>query len=380
MTLNHHISHLNSLAFPNGDSTNVVPAYEGYFPNPVAVSDTFYIGMNPNVFYMDGNYTFYDALFLGQEYYPNQHFTMWTLWLDKNFITETTDLMFNGALFPILEPATNRCLPVGGVRLNNVDASSAAIDWINSYMSAYSTIEYGVEGFEQGCGTIIDNITTSNIVLNNLEPNTRYTIYIRSCCISDNIYSYSDWESISFQTLDTTCAVVENLDTIYVQDVRARIRWDITSDEVLFCQMEWGESGFEQGSGNFKNNIYDTTYFFQNLAAGTTYDVYVRTYCPRSNVYGDWQKLTFTTDGNNIDEAENQLPISVNPNPTTGMVEVTLPQGYENQTVEVYDVQGKLLQSQCLQNGKATFNLSECPNGVYVIKVGNTSCRVVKRK
>ena len=167
---------------------------------------------------------------------------------------------------------------------------------------------------------------------------------------------------------------------LYVRDVRAKIRWDNPSAEVSHCELEWGESGFEQGQGNYVRYVYDTSYSFQNLAAATAYDVYIRTYCPRSNVYGDWQKLTFTTEGNSINEAENQLPISVNPNPTTGMVEVTLPQGYENQTVEVYDVQGKLLQSQHLQNGKATFNLSEYPNGVYVIKVGNSSCRVVKSK
>ena len=371
---------------------NSFPIFEAYFTNPIAVADTFYIGMNSNGVLAPMYYSDNPSLLPNDSYRRNYSLlvtrtspiaipnVIYCSWIHAPFDNANRkeweqNIYFNG-FFPILE--AHSCPQVVEISADSLTYNSAYIAWNLPYASSFFRLEYGKEGFVQGNGTIIDNINATNITLNNLEPNTRYIAYIQSHCISND--TSSSWTSISFQTLDTTCAVVENLDTIYVQDVRARIRWDITSDEVLFCQMEWGESGFEQGSGNFKNNIYDTTYFFQNLAAGTTYDVYVRTYCQRSGIYSDWQKLTFTTDANSIDEAENQLPISVNPNPTTGMVEVTLPQGYENQTVEVYDVQGKLLQSQRLQNGKATFNLSEYPNGVYVIKVGNASCRVVKSK
>ena len=348
---------------------NSFPIFEAYFTNPIAVADTFYIGMNSNGVLAPMYYSDNPSLLPNDSYRRNYSLlvtrtspiaipnVIYCSWIHAPFDNANRkeweqNIYFNG-FFPILE--AHSCPQVVEISADSLTYNSAYIAWNLPYASSFFRLEYGKEGFVQGNGTIIDNINATNITLNNLEPNTRYIAYIQSHCISND--TSSSWTSISFQTLDTTCAVVENLDTIYVQDVRARIRWDITSDEVLFCQMEWGKSGFEQGSGNFKNNIYDTTYFFQNLAAATTYDVYVRTYCPRSGIYSDWQKLTFTTDGNSIDEAENQLPISVNPNPTTGMVEVTLPQGYENQAVEVYDVQGKLLQSQRLQNGKATFNL-----------------------
>ena len=371
---------------------NSFPIFEAYFTNPIAVADTFYIGMNSNGV-------------LSPMYYPNAQ----TLWSDNSdrrnysfLVTKTSyrtnprviycswihapfdnanrkeweqNTYFNG-FFPILE--AHSCPQVVEISADSLTYNSAYIAWNLPYASSFFRLEYGKEGFVQGNGTIIDNINATNITLNNLEPNTRHIAYIQSHCTSND--TSSSWTSISFQTLDTMCPALENLRMLYVRDVRAKIRWDNPSPEVSHCELEWGESGFEQGQGNYVRYVYDTSYSFQNLAAGTTYDVYVRTYCPRSNVYGDWQKLTFTTEGNSIDEAENQLPISVNPNPTTGMVEVTLPQGYENQTVEVYDVQGKLLQSQRLQNGKATFNLSEYPNGVYVIKVGNASCRVVKSK
>ncbi|MBO7227361.1 MAG: T9SS type A sorting domain-containing protein [Bacteroidales bacterium] len=370
------------------DSVNGnVPIYEAYFDYPIAVNDTFYIGMNVNCVLEPNHYnlpiwpTNIDSML----YYSFQVLVayqdvidQWTNWIDSPFSRNYTQRTSGnyGAFFPILTPPT--CPTIMETKVDSLTYCSAHIGWRQTYVSSYCRIEYGEEGFVRGSGTMVDNITTADVTLNNLLPNTGYDVYLQSyCAASDTV---SGWRKISFVTLDTMCPALENLRMLYVRDVRAKIRWDNPSPEVSHCELEWGKSGFEQGQGNYVRYVYDTSYSFLSLAAGTTYDVYIRTYCPRSNVYGDWQKLTFTTDGNSINEAENQLPISVNPNPTTGMVDVTLPQGYENQTVEVYDVQGKLLQSQCLQNGKATFNLSEYPNGVYVIKVGNASCRVVKSK
>ena len=367
-----------------------VPVFEAFFDYPFSMNDTFYIGMNSNGVLRKEYST--DTTTLWPNNSLRKHYSLW--WMRVNeYVNNLYDwnwihaphgevyrywLPINalGGLHPIISPPT--CPTIIETKVDSLTYCSAHIGWRQTYVSTYCRIEYGVEGFVRGTGTTIDNITTTDVILNNLLPNTGYDVYLQSyCAASDTV---SGWRKISFVTLDTMCPALENLRMLYVRDVRAKIRWDNPSPEVSHCELEWGESGFEQGQGYYVRYVYDTSYSFLSLAAGTTYDVYIRTYCPRSNVYGDWQKLTFTTEGNSIDEAENQLPISVNPNPTTGMVEVTLPQGYENQTVEVYDVQGKLLQSQRLQNGKATFNLSEYPNGVYVIKVGNANCRVVKSK
>ena len=367
-----------------------VPVFEAFFDYPFSMNDTFYIGMNSNGVLRKEYST--DTTTLWPNNSLRKHYSLW--WMRVNeYVNNLYDwnwihaphgevyrywLPINalGGLHPIISPPT--CPTIIETKVDSLTYCSAHIGWRQTYVSTYCRIEYGVEGFVRGTGTAIDNITTTDVTLNNLMPNTGYDVYLQSyCAASDTV---SGWRKISFVTLDTVCPALENLRMLYVRDVRAKIRWDNPSAEVSHCELEWGESGFEQGQGNYVRYVYDTSYSFLSLAAGTTYDVYIRTYCPRSNVYGDWQKLTFTTEGNSIDEAENQLPISVNPNPTTGMVEVTLPQGYENQAVEVYDVQGRLLQSQRLQNGKATFNLSEYPNGVYVIKVGNANCRVVKSK
>ena len=89
----------------------------------------------------------------------------------------------------------------------------------------------------------------------------------------------------------------------------------------------------------------------------------------------------FTTQNIGINTADNgNTIIDIPPNPTTGIIEISLPQEFENQEVQLYDLQGTLLQTKVLHGGVATFDLSSYPNGVYIIKVGETSCRVMKTK
>lgn len=162
---------------------------------------------------------------------------------------------------------------------------------------------------------------------------------------------------------------------------RAKVTWHTITNNIEYCEMEWGESGFEQGRGNYVHHIYDSTYFFSTLTSGTTYDVYIRSYCPHLNEYSTWQQMSFTTQNIGINTAnDSNTIIDIYPNPTTGIVEVSLPQEFENQEVQLYDLQGTLLQTKVLHGGVATFDLSSYPNGVYIIKVGETSCRVVKTK
>lgn len=89
----------------------------------------------------------------------------------------------------------------------------------------------------------------------------------------------------------------------------------------------------------------------------------------------------FTTQNIGINTADNgNTIIDIYPNPTTGIVEVSLPQEFENQDIKLYNLQGSLLQTKVLNGGVATFDLSSYPNGVYIIRVGETSCRVLKTK
>ena len=72
-------------------------------------------------------------------------------------------------------------------------------------------------------------------------------------------------------------------------------------------------------------------------------------------------------------------PIKIYPNPTTQYVFVELDAMDEQDRVLVYDLQGKLLQSNPFNDTKIRIDLTEYPSGLYIVKVGNRFGKVVKK-
>lgn len=366
--------------------------YEAYFDNPISLTDTFFIGSNANCrvyydYYNEGNYD-YNGIscpgFIGIDrnvVMNNNEVTYWYMFPFENgeFIGEPPqENYYNSRLFyPILESPT--CQTVNRIMINDISPNDVLLNWDWSYNATYYRLEYGEEGFMQGTGILYDSISSTSFNITNLNPNTRYDIYLQKYCeIADTI---SSWKKVEVYTLDTICSSVENINLQYANAQDATINWNVPSEEVTHYEIEWGESGFVQGSGIYATNINTTSYTFDSLTPTTTYDVYIRSYCPRSELYSEWLSFSFTTsDSISINIVPEIIPITVTPNPTTGIVEVALPQGFENREVQLYDLQGILLQTKVLQTGIATFDLSAYPNGVYIIKVGEASCRVVKNK
>ena len=388
----------NLTGAPSIDSSWNIPIYEAFFRNSITVSDTFYIGMNPNcVPRTFGQQASHSCKWPITD---NSKYTFSFFTLSKFFSPDSTEAIFTffpfdslyrinwtgeicpifGGFYPIMEPAPYSCYPITKLKADSVSYNRAYTSWEQAVTSTYYQMEYGEVGFQHGTGVFIDSIMSQELWLNNLETNTKYEVYVRAYCDAEDSASVSPWRKVAFETFDTTCAAIANPTTVYVQDKLARISWEITDkEEVSNCEIEWGESGFARGSGNRVNNLQDTTYLFRNLSPNTSYEAFIRTYCPRSDVYSPWIKVSFTTETSGIEEAESS-PIEVHPNPTTGIVEITLPQGYENKEVHIYNIHGTLLQTKQAEATKLSFDLSTYSDGVYIIKIDNYSTRIVKTK
>ena len=384
--LQYPYSQYRNAIFPNGDSSGIQKVYETYFSTPRALTDTFYIGMNHNIHIPNAPQFHFinNNLLIGYEStpYDYRYYSSWLVHINHTDAYHEVRSPYYGGLFHIIEPNIDICPNVNNLWVENVDTNSAVIEWIRPYIATYYNVEYGIEGFARGTGTIVDSIDENNttMMLSDLLPNTNYEFYIQAYCSAND--TLSNWRKVSFHTLnpiDFMCPAVENLDTMYVFDTRAKVSWNTITNNIEHCEMEWGESGFEQGQGNYVRYIYDSSYFFSTLTPGTTYDVYVRSYCPHLNEYSVWEYLSFTTQNIGINTADNTL-IDIYPNPTKGIVEVSLPQEFENQDIKLYNLQGVLLQTKVLHGGITQFDISSLPDGVYIIKVGETSCRVVKTK
>ncbi len=84
------------------------------------------------------------------------------------------------------------------------------------------------------------------------------------------------------------------------------------------------------------------------------------------------KKITFSlTDGSAVENVPTNS-IVVYPNPTQ---DVLMVQGIESQTLRVYDLQGRLLQT---ENG-TQIGVSSLPEGTYLLQIGTQVVRFIKK-
>jgi surface protein len=77
-----------------------------------------------------------------------------------------------------------------------------------------------------------------------------------------------------------------------------------------------------------------------------------------------------------VEELESSK-VKLYPNPTNNIINIEGLNKNENNTIQIFDVQGKLVITKTI-NEKGTIDLSELNKGVYVIKIGEVAQRIVK--
>ncbi len=91
---------------------------------------------------------------------------------------------------------TDICDPVTDV-VATVEGTTATVTWnAGDNNDGNFVIEYGYEGFAAGTGTTL-NATTNSIVLENLEGDTRYDVYVRAVCEGQYNSVWSDVAAFS---------------------------------------------------------------------------------------------------------------------------------------------------------------------------------------
>lgn len=88
------------------------------------------------------------------------------------------------------------CSAVFDLHLINTDTTHATIGWGFEGDPDHFEAEYGVQGFEQGSGTLVGT-TESFLHLSDLQPDTHYDLYVRCVCDED---LYGEWAMLTFHT------------------------------------------------------------------------------------------------------------------------------------------------------------------------------------
>src|SRR5690606_34420395 len=162
----------------------------------------------------------------------------------------------------------------------NITTDSAKLNW--SASGTYYDIEWGVQGFTPGEGTMVTNLEATTHTLTSLDYYTQYEFYVLSKC--PNIELESEWVGpFTFMTLPLPCATPTDLSIDNITVDSASISW--MSDGELF-DIQWGTSGFQLGYGTVVSGIQTTTYDLTSLNGYTQYQVYVRKDCSVNQ--SDW--------------------------------------------------------------------------------------------
>lgn len=93
-----------------------------------------------------------------------------------------------------------------------------------------------------------------------------------------------------------------------------------------------------------------------------------------------------TRNSPDIGAIEYQLPLNTNsfeevklnlyPNPTNG--EIKFVNRYETEIAEIFTVFGQLIKSFELKNGENELDLSNLSSGIYFVKIGTTTEKIIK--
>ena len=105
------------------------------------------------------------------------------------------------------------CVEPINLLASNLTSSSAELSWTATGSAATSNIEYGLAGFSQGTGTLVNGVTTNPYTLTGLNPNTVYSFYVQSDCgVTDGLSIWSGPYVFKTPCAEVT-AFVENFDT-----------------------------------------------------------------------------------------------------------------------------------------------------------------------
>ncbi|MGJ8683928.1 MAG: choice-of-anchor J domain-containing protein [Nonlabens sp.] len=103
------------------------------------------------------------------------------------------------ASFQIVVIAPPSCLPPSAMTTSNIDETSADINWTVGGSETLWDIEYGITGFAQGSGSLIDDTSNKPYNLTGLTPDTTYDVYVRAHC---GVGDESPWAGpVQFKTL-----------------------------------------------------------------------------------------------------------------------------------------------------------------------------------
>ncbi|HHN47453.1 MAG TPA: hypothetical protein ENN08_00705, partial [Bacteroidales bacterium] len=195
------------------------------------------------------------------------------------------------------------CPQPGALAATEITATSAHLGWTSGGDETLWNLEWGLESFEQGTGTLIEGVTVNPYPLEGLQPLTSYAFYVQADCGSKDL---SPWVGPLVFTTLPSCPAPTDLAATDITANSAMLEWMAGGEETMWNVL-WGEAGFDPGTeGTLVEGLLVDSYELVGLTQNTAYDFYVQANC--GDELSTWAgPVTFTTlcDAFELPFAEN---------------------------------------------------------------------------
>jgi|GEM_PF-5106548 len=254
------------------------------------------------------------------------------------------------------------CATPTNATTSNITDVQASFGWTENGFATEWEIEWGPQGFSLGSGTLIPQVQSNPWIFQNLTASTAYEAYVRSNCGLNK----SDWLGpVSFTTLAGVCDPPTNLTSGNASETTVDLSW-FNPVSYLANDMEYGPTGFTQGTGTFINGIIGSSQTLTGLTPGTGYQAYVRGVCnTTSNSVWTGPHSFGTTIG--LNDLEN-AGIKIFPNPVANTLIIELANA---ESAQLTDASGRQVLDIRLTEGQNNIDISGLPAGWYIVQIGS---------
>lgn len=261
------------------------------------------------------------------------------------------------------------CTVPENLAVSNITTNSAAISWTPVGAESAWNLQYKTD--TAATWTLVSDLTSPSYLLTNLQTATEYQVQVQAVCGDGT----SSWTApVSFTTMDDQCAAPTNLHLVDTTTTTATLDWNQTSGTAN----EWTVNYRKTSEEAWAMEIATTHPFvLVNLERGVSYTAQVIAHCT-NGIYSEPSNIiTFTTSTVGVQNYELDQT-EIYPNPTTGVFTIQNT-NVSIQSVEVYDVYGKLMSRVEVNDNTVTIDATSYASGVYFTRIMTENGVVTKR-
>ena len=173
--------------------------------------------------------------------------------------------------------------------------------------------------------------------------------------------------SIDEIRINETCAMPTAGTAADLSSSSANLSWLTSGTSASTWSIEYGPTGFVQGTGNIVNGTTFNPHPLAGLIDGTTYDFYIISNCALGDKSPWAGPFNFTTFITGVDENTAKNGVNIFPNPNNGVFSLEVKAS--DASVKVMNTQGQIILSKNILKNNAKIDLSNNAKGIYFVTV-----------